>query len=48
MAVLVFLPTIKLVRIGLLLSSVMGLQSEETVRVSKTVVNIKCVHWGRA
>lgn len=48
MAVLAFLLTIKLVRIGLLLSSVMGLQSEETVRVSKTVVNIECVHWGPA
>lgn len=43
MAVLVFSLTIKLVRIGLLLSSVTGLQSEETVRVSKTVVNIECV-----
>lgn len=42
MAVLAFSLTIKLFRIGVLLSSVMGLQSEETVRVSKTVVNIEC------
>lgn len=42
MAVLAFLLPIKLVRIGLLLYSVMGLQSEETV------VNMECVHWGRA
>lgn len=48
MAVLAFSLTINLVRTGLLLSSIMGLQSEETVRVSKTVVNIECVHWGRA
>lgn len=36
MAVLAFLLTIKLVRIGLLLYSVMGLQSEEAV------VNMEC------
>ncbi|EGV96027.1 hypothetical protein I79_015167 [Cricetulus griseus] len=49
MAVRAFSLTIRLVRIsilaGLLLSSVRGLHRKENLKMSKTAVNMECVHW---